>query len=317
MGALLPTVCLALASVIVPACRTQGEARTLYVAGETGDDANSGMKGAPFQTWQRAIRKARPGDTILIAPGVYRVEGPRQSGVTVDRSGTASQPITLGGDGGKAILDCSGLSREAGVYCLRVEADWWRFSDVGVTGALQNSDGAWSSGFYIINSSDNVFERVSSFENQGPGIVITGDSRRNTIIDCELYSNYDPLADTPGGNADGIQFTQLPSAAVGNSVDGCRAAWNSDDGFDLWESEAAVVIRNSYAIQNGFVPGTAVPAGDGVGFKLGRNQTGPNHQILDNTAVENRGAGFDNNDASAPATLIGNEEYGNLADHQW
>jgi hypothetical protein len=162
-----------------------------------------------------------------------------------------------------------------------------------------------------------VFERVSSFENQGPGIVITGDSRRNTIIDCELYSNYDPLADTPGGNADGIQFTQLPSAAVGNSVDGCRAAWNSDDGFDLWESEAAVVIRNSYAIQNGFVPGTAVPAGDGVGFKLGRNQTGPNHQILDNTAVENRGAGFDNNDASAPATLIGNEEYGNLADHQW
>ena len=47
------------------------EATKWYVATDGGDDAD-GTSSDPFQTWQRAFYRSRRGDTILIAPGVYR-----------------------------------------------------------------------------------------------------------------------------------------------------------------------------------------------------------------------------------------------------
>ena len=61
-------------------------------------DAKPGA--APFQTIQAALDQARPGDTVRVAPGVYRER------ILFKTGGTAEQPITLEGQDG-AILDGS------------------------------------------------------------------------------------------------------------------------------------------------------------------------------------------------------------------
>ncbi|HZP09745.1 hypothetical protein [Methyloceanibacter sp.] len=66
-----------------------------YVSSKTGDDAHDGQSPATaFASVARAVEKASPGDTILIAPGVYdqglpaRVSEARAANITVAVTGT-------------------------------------------------------------------------------------------------------------------------------------------------------------------------------------------------------------------------------------
>jgi len=284
--------------------------RTVFVSNK---DGSSGAQygDQSFSPLARAIATARPGDTILIEPGTYSLRSEDGVGLRITRSGRSAAPITLSGDGGEAILDCSDMLSSDGVICLQLQADWWHLSNIAVTGARQNSNGSWSVGMSILNGSDNLFQALRSFNNQGPGIYVSGSSARNHFELCEAFNNYDPRSRNPGGNADGIQLTRLSPQSTGNVLKNCRAYGNSDDGFDLWETEAPVTIESSHSFDNGYVPGTRRPAGDGDGFKLGRNLTGPDHRLLYNVATENRGIGFDPNGAAGPATMIGNKAYHN------
>lgn len=67
---------------------SRAEAGTLHVS-PTGDDAAEGTAAAPFRTVQRAAEAAQPGDTVLVAPGVYRER------VAPPRGGVAGQPIVF------------------------------------------------------------------------------------------------------------------------------------------------------------------------------------------------------------------------------
>jgi hypothetical protein len=43
-----------------------------YVNSSSGNDSDDGRSAAtPFKTFSRALNAAKPGDTILIAPGAY------------------------------------------------------------------------------------------------------------------------------------------------------------------------------------------------------------------------------------------------------
>jgi len=63
-------------------------ADVIYVS-PTGDDSATGDASHPFQTISRAAQWAKPGDTVLIAPGIYRET------VFLTHSGTQTQPITF------------------------------------------------------------------------------------------------------------------------------------------------------------------------------------------------------------------------------
>ena len=92
----------------------------------------------------------------------------------------------------------------------------------------------------------------------------------NLILNCDAYNNYDTVSDGgKGGNVDG--FGGHPdNNGSGNVFRGCRAWWNSDDGFDLIHSGQAVVIEQCWAFYNGYRPGgMSDKAGDGTGFKAG------------------------------------------------
>jgi hypothetical protein len=63
-------------------------AAELYVSPK-GNNKNPGTAQAPFATIARAVQAAKPGDTVKIAPGLYREQ------ITFRKSGTKNAPITF------------------------------------------------------------------------------------------------------------------------------------------------------------------------------------------------------------------------------
>jgi Right handed beta helix region len=271
----------------------------------SGDDAAAGTPAAPFRTWQRAADLANPGDLIELNSGNYLVSGNRRDGVKIVRSGTPAAPIILRGIGdSRPVLDCAGLTYSGSIYCLQIEANDWHIERVAVRGAKQPAPTAYATGIQLSSSQRVVLREVAAFENEGTGIRVVGDARDNRLERCDSYRNYDPLND--GGNADGFDISFLDATALGNVVVESRAFENSDDGFDLWMAEAAVQLEANYAFRNGYIPGTNTVAGNGDGFKLGMNTTGPRHRIMRNLAFTNRSRGFDANGAGGSIDVLNN-----------
>ncbi len=111
--------------LLASALTTAGRAATYCVA-PTGSDTNAGTRAAPFATPQKGLEAAGPGDTVLVAPGVYRGR------VTFPRSGEPGRPIVLEGqpgavlDGGEPVTGWE-LAPEvaAGVYRKTLRYDSW------------------------------------------------------------------------------------------------------------------------------------------------------------------------------------------------
>jgi parallel beta-helix repeat protein len=87
----VPALLLAIAALAAPAGAERPTRRTLHVdrhhAASTDD--GHGAAHAPFRTMAAAARAAKPGDTVRIAPGVYR------EAVLLDHGGEAGAPITF------------------------------------------------------------------------------------------------------------------------------------------------------------------------------------------------------------------------------
>ncbi len=77
-------------SLLLSAAATAAE---LYVSPK-GNNKNPGTAQAPFATIARAVQAAKPGDTVKIAPGLYREQ------ITFRKSGTKNAPITFAGSRG-------------------------------------------------------------------------------------------------------------------------------------------------------------------------------------------------------------------------
>jgi hypothetical protein len=71
-----------------------GGSGALYYVATNGDDANPGTDALPFRTILGAYAHANAGDTIVVKPGTYS-ETYNDYGLRLDRSGTATAPITL------------------------------------------------------------------------------------------------------------------------------------------------------------------------------------------------------------------------------
>lgn len=142
--------------------------------------------------------------------------------------------------------------------------------------------------------SNNIFERLDLHHNEGPGLFIA-DGGNNLVLNCDSHHNYDP--DRKGENADGFG---AHSDDDGNVFRGCRAWFNSDDGYDLINSPGVATIEHSWAWRNGFVPDTTDRAGNGAGIKaggFGLNRARfpakvPRHVVRFNLAFLNRAQGF-------------------------
>lgn len=243
-----------------------------------------------------AVGLASAGDLIYLRGGTHYFS----SEISLSRSGTPDNPIRVFAyPGEKPVLNFS--NAPTGKRGIAIRGNCWHLRGLEVAYARDN-------GIYI-DGKTNTIERCVVHHSEDSGVQLHGPgSAYNLVLNCDSYSNYDPV--THGENADGFaaKFTLGP----GNVFAGCRAWENSDDGWDLWESTNSVVLTNCWTWRNGtnFAKDTAF-TGDGNGFKVGGNYIYGPHYLHRCVAFRNPGTGFDQNNNLAGQTLYHNTAWAN------
>lgn len=217
----------------------------LYVsAGATA--AGDGTQANPVDI-ATAFRYAQPGQKIILAAETYKLD----SGLKIERGidGTADAPISVeSSDPAKhAILD---FQRKGSG--LEIWGSYWNFKNIDAA----NSAGKGCQ----LSGNHNLLEQMNFYNNGNTGLQISGTSEEtialwpsdNTVKNCTSMNNADKAME----DADG--FAAKLTCGTGNVFDGCIAAYNADDGWDLFAKVATgtigdVTIKNSIAYRNGFL----------------------------------------------------------------
>lgn len=288
------------------------ENNNIYVS-PNGKSNAAGTKDAPMDIYT-AVKIAAPGQKILIKEGTYNLS----STVKVERgiNGTADAMIYMIADpeaGSRPVLDFGGKC--AGMI---LAGDYWYFQGFDVTRSADAQKGIQVSGNH------NILDRIKAYKNGNTGIQISrylGTDQfnqwpaHNTILNCSSYLN----ADKGYEDADG--FAAKLTVGQGNVFDGCIAAYNADDGWDLFAkvqsgSIGVVTIQNCVAFKNGYIldeNGREINAGNGNGFKMGGDSMPGAHVLKNSVAFANKAKGIDSN--SCPdikvysSTTFDNESY--------
>lgn len=284
----------------------------IYV-GPDGKSSASGSKDDPLDIYT-AVKSVAPGQMILLKSGTYALS----STVVVDRgvNGTADAKIYM-------IADPEGTTRPVLDFqdkCagMILAGDYWYFQGFDVTRSANAQKGIQVSGSY------NTVDNVMTYKNGNTGLQISRYKStdnwedwpsHNLILNCTSYLN----ADAGYEDADG--FAAKLTVADGNVFDGCIAAYNADDGWDLFAkvetgSIGQVTIQNCVAFKNGYVldeNGQEVDAGNGNGFKMGGSSISGQHILRNSVSFGNKAKGIDSN--SCPdiqvfsSTSYNNESY--------
>lgn len=316
----------ALFSVIVlaPSLLAALGAREFHVATD-GEDSAAGTRGTPFATIQRAEKSAAPGDTVIIHGGIYHMPADRiavtergRAHVTdLSKSGQPGKPIRyFAAPGEKPVFDFAAVKPPGlRVTAFHIRGSWLHFQGLAVTGVQVTITGHTQSICFDNEGSHNIYERLEMHDGQAIGFWL-GRGSDNLVLNCDAWRNHDHTSeDGRGGNVDGFGF-HGPVGSTGNVFRGCRAWFNSDDGFDLISAREALVIENCWAFYNGFDP-SFKSLGDGNGFKLGGYGVGsskfpvviPRHVIRGSVAVKNRASGFYANHHPGGIDLFHNTAY--------
>lgn len=281
-----------------------------YYVATTGSDSAAGSEAAPWATFAHAQSAVAAGDTVYFRAGTYAYTAGTSTcssdtatinAIELTKSGSAGKLITYAAYAGeKPVFDFAGIKDSCRITGIRLTASYVHLLGLEIQGVPQNnaanheSWGVWNSG------SNNVFELLDLHDNMGPGLFIS-DGGNNLVLNCDSHDNYDPNSSTgPGTNADGFGC-HIGASGKGNVIRGCRAWFNSDDGYDLIQAQVPVTIENSWAFNNGYRSGTTTASGgDGNGFKGGGYgsppthvpTTPPQHTIQDCVSFRNRASGF-------------------------
>ncbi|MCD8379001.1 MAG: fibronectin type III domain-containing protein [Lachnospiraceae bacterium] len=284
----------------------------LYV-GPEGVSTAAGTREDPLDIYT-AVKIVAPGQTIVLLEGTYNLT----KTVTVERGidGTEDQPIYM-------IADPEAVSRpvfDFGGACagMVLAGDYWYFYGFDVTNSANSQKGIQVSG------SHNTLDSIMAYKNGNTGIQISRYKSTdlwedwpsyNLILNCSSYLN----ADAGYEDADG--FAAKLTVADGNVFDGCIAAYNADDGWDLFSKAetgaiGVVTIQNCVAYKNGYIldeNGNEVDAGNGNGFKMGGESIAVTHKLINSVSFANKAKGIDSNSNPAiqaySSTTYDNESY--------
>jgi len=285
-------------------------AGNIYYVAPNGSDAAAGTQAAPWASIAHAQSAAKPGDTVYFRGGRYAVtranracssQTAKVDAITLSKSGTSGSPIRYWAQPGeKPVFDFSRVTDNCRIRGFGVTGSWIHLKGLEVTGVPQNNNrNAESWGIWVAGS-NNVFEQLDLHHHMGTGLFINGGAG-NLVLNSDSHHNYDlRSSDGPGENADGFGSHYTPAGRAANVFRGCRSWWNADDGFDLISTYSPVLIENSWAWRNGYVPGTTTPSGNGAGFKVGGfgaeyEANAPKHTVRFSVAFLNKAAGFYSN----------------------
>ena len=297
----------------------------IYVAPD-GKDSSPGTIDQPLESIQKAQEFVNPGDTVYIRGGIYKVNEDQISKIVsnlfacisyLDKSGNEGHTIKYWAYPGETpVFDFSDVKpanqRVVGIYIV---GSYIHIKGIEMTG-IQTTIATHTESYCIYSKGNyNIFEQISMHDNVGTGLRHYNGGY-NLFLNCDSYRNWDNISENKlGGNNDGFGCHPNTGGA-GNIFRGCRAWFNSDDGFDIIRSGAAVVFDSCWAFDNGY-SNSFQSLGDGNGFKAGGfaydpadkiPSPVPRHTIKFCIAVRNKANGFDSNHH-----LNGNDWFNNSA----
>lgn len=297
-----------------------------FFVAPTGHDTDPGTLEKPFATVQRAQDAVAPGDTVNLRGGTYVMkELASQKGIFgyityLDKSGSREKPITYRAyKNEQPVFDCSQV-QPAGlrVDAFYVTGSWLHFDRLEVTGVQVTIKEHTQSICFANDGSHNIYERLRLHDGQAIGIYSVRGSD-NLFLNCDAWNNWDYTSeDGKGGNVDG--FGCHPTqGSTGNIFRGCRAWYNSDDGYDCIGSRESVTFDHCWALYSG-LSARGDKLGDGNGFKAGGYGTMtvdklpnpiPRHTVRFCVAVGNKANGFYSNHHLSGSDWFNNTAYRN------
>ena len=300
-----------------------------YFVAPDGDDAAAGTLEEPWASLSHANSQVLPGDTVFVRGGTYilpadeidRIDNNLFARVIYfDSSGTEGKPIRYWAyEDEEPVFDFSLVKPpRRRVYAFSIFADWLHFKGLTVTGVQVTITNHTQSICFESNGNNNILEQLVMHDNQAIGVYSTNGSN-NLYLNCDAFNNWDYTSQGgTGGNVDGFG-SHGGEGDTGNVFYGCRAWFNSDDGFDLINAHEAVRIENCWAMYNGYST-TFQSLGDGSGFKAGGygstpasniNEPYARHIVQGCLAVGNKRPGFYANHHVGGLEWINNSAYDN------
>ena len=273
---------------------------TYYISPQGDDIQGDGTKEKPWRNLAVAYNKAEAGDHILCRGGIYKVDyygTDAKLTVRMKKSGTMDAPIVIRAyedekpvfDFERQLTDCNRDKSKVGDRGIHLTGDYHVLFGLHITHAADNG--------IKLEGSHNRIERCEFSYNLDTGLQLgfghdfsasglgsSNDGRYcayNDIVDCDSHHNCDYDMNY-GSDADG--FACKMHNGKGNRFIRCRAWRNSDDAWDLYETDFSVILAECWAWESGkpedhlwvkeYFDGSASFSGNGNGIKLGGNGTG-------------------------------------------
>ena len=234
-------------------------------------------------TLRGALATVRPGQTISLRGGTYRLSAP----LVIDVSGTAAARIGLSNyRGERAVIDASGVPADK--WAIEQTGGFWTVRGLEVTGARGHA--------YVCSAChDMVFRRLSMHGNARSGLMLRDPGTTgNQVLDSDFFDNRDPAGDAGTGLS--VQF----GSGGGNLLRGNRSWSNGTAGFDLGGFASPVTLEYNWAFRNG-----------GGGFVLAGSDIAAAHRLRHDAAWDNAGNGFTDDGGTAAVALTSNTAFRN------
>ena len=276
-------------------------AKEIYIAPDGNDATGDGSEAKPWYNIAVAYAAAEAGDHIICKGGTYKINKYGTDGkltVRMNKMGTADKPIVIRcADGEKPVfdfeqqlLDCNKQPSKVGDRGILLSGDYHIIFGIHIMHAADNA--------IKLEGNHNRIERCEfsynldtgiqlgfghKFSDSHPGISKNDGSycAYNDIIDCDSHHNCDCDMNY-GSDADG--FACKMHNGKGNRFIRCRAWRNSDDAWDLYETDYDVILAECWAWESGnaedhqwvkeYLNTSASFSGNGNGIKLGGNGEG-------------------------------------------
>jgi parallel beta-helix repeat protein len=291
------------AAAQLPVTTTIKSTVQLFVVDPSGSDANNGSGQAPWRTLQHAADKVRPGDTVVVRPGIY------EAFHTV-RGGEKLKPITFRAEGKVVVIPAAGevstnttLAMDGRDNILVKESDYVVIEGFTVRYAARAGIAVLDSrGVVVKNNTSGPNGVWGIFTGFAPEVQIIGNKTFSSKEQHGIYvSNSRDPADNPEirGNecwdngASGIQLNGDCTCGGDGMIDGPVIEGNIIHDNDF-KGFSLISIRGG-RIQNNLIYNNGRKAGAGgihLTDELGCGKASVTNVVANNTIVEPRIAGI-------------------------
>ena len=299
-----------------------GFSATWFVA-TNGLDTNAGTSNSPLATIAGAQTVASANDVVYLRGGTYYLDN---SNITATNSPraivnniTKNNISYLAYPGELPIFNFTNVQppglRVTAFHVSARNCVFQGFDVVGVQVTIPTSH-TQSECFWVDGGNNNRFQQLRLHDGMANGWYLTKGAS-NLVLNCDAYNNKG-LDSGSIGNTDG--FGCHPSSGGRSNVFyGCRAWFNSDDGYDCINSFESVTFDHCWSFYNGYWTNFSDPGGDGNGFKAGGYGVSgtatpsviPRNVIRFNLAVRNKASGFYANHHLGGSDWFNNTSYSN------